>query len=117
MLNGTTLSTSAASVLGIHTDAFPQAGLNALAIGGALTAIAALLSILVNRKAADEPPILRGTPIFGHWRFFSERYDFVNEGLRKLGSTFQFYMLGVRSTHVEDANYRISCSLSSSTRS
>ena len=43
----------------------------------------------------DTVPFLRGMPIFGHWRFFSDRYAFVNEGMRKSGSAFQFNILNV----------------------
>jgi hypothetical protein len=40
-------------------------------------------------------PSLRGLPLFGHWRFFSNRYAFVNEGIQKFGSAFQFRILNV----------------------
>ena len=112
MLNGSFVSVStAASALGlnVHNQAFPT--WNALVVGGALTAFAAVFSAFLTRKVLqqDQPPILRGTPFFGHWRFFTERYDFVNEGIRKLGSMFQFYILNVNIKSFIDNFIELTC--------
>ena len=46
-------------------------------------------------ESSDNIPVLRGTPILGNWRFFSDRYEFIKEGTRKFGSAFQFRILNV----------------------
>ena len=84
---------------------FSQAGPALLA--GALGLVGFIIAAAWNQKSfSSEPPILHGPPIIGHFRFFSERYSFVNDGLRKLGSAFQFRILNV-SLYVQNVILRV----------
>ena len=74
----------------------PDTRITSPVVLASLVVFGAVLTVLVGRKSADRIPELHGPPIFGHFRFFSDRYFFVNEGVRKLGSIFQFKVLNVR---------------------
>ena len=70
-----------------------------------------LLYFLTGRRLGSKPsssriPLLRGLPIFGHWRFFNDRYAFVNEGMQKFGAAFQFNVLNVRGHYIVVSSLR-----------
>lgn len=88
-----------ASVLNATPMNVVTVAVNDTAIVGGLLAILVIVLTWSNKKASKgirRIPTLRGPPVFGHWRFFTDRYAFVNEGLKKLGSVFQFQVLNVR---------------------
>lgn len=69
-----------------------------------LASVVGVLGLLIaaawnNKSLSGDLPVLHGPPIIGHFRFFSERYAFVNDGLRKLGPAFQFKILNVSLLH------------------
>lgn len=42
-----------------------------------------------------------GYPIVGSWAFFTQRYQFIDDGIKKLGNIFSFKILNVSSTWFE----------------
>lgn len=69
---------------------------NQIVLAGVIGVFGLVIAAAWNNKSlSGDLPVLHGAPIIGHFRFFSERYTFVNDGLRKLGSAFQFKILNV----------------------
>ena len=61
----------------------------------ALILLTTFASQLIPRKDKDGFPFLSGLPIVGSWKFFTKRYNFLHEGIAKLGQTFSFKILQV----------------------
>ena len=61
----------------------------------ALILLTTFASHLIPRKDKDGFPFLSGLPIVGSWKFFTKRYNFLHEGIAKLGQTFSFKILQV----------------------
>lgn len=69
--------------------------LNTLVLGTIVFFAFILTTLNVSARRGDKVPYKRGIPFIGSWTFFTRRYRFVEEGLKKLGGRFRFNILHV----------------------
>ena len=63
------------------------------------TAAAATILLFGRRSTVDGFPVKHGIPILGAWSFLEDREKFVQEGHRRFGNSFIFYLLNVCLMH------------------
>jgi hypothetical protein len=81
---------------------------NISALFGGVVIAAFVLTTLrgVRAQCSEGVPFKRGIPFIGSWSFFTHRYEFIEDGLRRLGSKFRFSILNVRRTWLKWFVYR-----------
>lgn len=65
-----------------------------IAVAVGVVALSRVYGLLVTSNEQDIPR-KAGYPIVGSWAFFTQRYQFIDEGIRKFGNIFSFNILNV----------------------
>lgn len=64
-------------------------------VSSALIVLTSLGGHFLQRTDKDGFPFFSGLPVIGSWKFFTKRYNFLHEGLAKLGDVYSFKILQV----------------------
>ena len=77
-------------------DTSAQVPLSPILLGG-FTLAAFVLTTLYTKQSSkgDHVPYKYGAPFVGSWQFFTKRYQFVYDNLKRFGGKFRFSILQV----------------------
>ena len=67
---------------------------NTLLLGG-ITCLVFLTTAFYAQRSSNVVPYKYGLPIVGSWSFFTNRYRFLQDGMKTLGGKFKFSILKV----------------------